>query len=273
MRKGATHADWAISLGLFLVYILSMFMILQPGIQPIFKDEQVMAIAEQGIKDSSEFVIARTPIVFTTIPANFDFAPTKLYTMEINGNIPVQQTGNKAAIFTGNTYNQNGRVSSTKVEFVNRTVQGINRFWIYEILSPRTEAAYTYLNDYEGPSAPVISAEKGNFTYSFGSREIITGVDMEALTRSDINLGLNCNTQPATEYPRLKELLNFPAAKEISIHYALTSTPRYALTDMVSVCSQATPYEQANVFTHEWNTNTLNKEGKKSPIRMIVKIW
>ena len=51
-KKGSTHVDWAISMGIFLTYILTMFILIQPGIEPIQKNDQLIEGANAKIENA-----------------------------------------------------------------------------------------------------------------------------------------------------------------------------------------------------------------------------
>ncbi|MFH0798406.1 MAG: hypothetical protein V1906_03275, partial [Candidatus Woesearchaeota archaeon] len=64
-KRGASHADWAVSMGIFIVYILSMFIMVQPGAQKVFREDNLIKIVEEGIMGASEYAIEKTPIYVT----------------------------------------------------------------------------------------------------------------------------------------------------------------------------------------------------------------
>lgn len=274
MKKGATHADWAISLGLFLVYILTMFMILQPGVQPVYVEEQLLDVVKVGLDEKASFVLAKTPLIIDTSKGVFEGEGD--YTIEVTGTLPFENGGNKAAVFTEDgEYIDESLIDkeSGKLSFVGHIVPGVNRFWVYEIRYPEDgQEAYTYDNSFPVPALePKITDDKGNFTYTFGSPEVLRGFDMASLDENVFNHGILCENEE--HYTTLKARFNFPENKEFTIYYVGKSTPRYAEEDVMDICDIAEPFEQASVFTQEWATNSLDKEGKMQPMRINIKVW
>ncbi len=273
MKKGATHADWAISLGIFLVYILSMFMILQPGSQPIYKDEQMMGIVKSGLIADTRFVLTKTPMVIIPVPANFSGAAG--YTVEITGTFPLEKGGTKAALFSeAGEYMPNAKIdleaNPKKITFNALMPAETKKFWIYEITTPDTLGdAYEYDNSFSQTN-DIISSAKANFTFMFGSPEVMEGIDI-AKFALPFPEGVQCTLE--TYKQPLKNQWSYPLNKDFAVYYVMESSPQYAETDKIDVCSPVKPYDLAQVFVDEWAANKLDKEGKTSPLRINARIW
>ncbi|MFH0936058.1 MAG: hypothetical protein V1815_00065 [Candidatus Woesearchaeota archaeon] len=85
MKKGALHVDWVFSMGLFIVYLIILFLLIKPGIKPIHKAENLAYIVENNFKDTNDFsegaywVVKRTPLLIyncTTIGLKQDEYPS-----------------------------------------------------------------------------------------------------------------------------------------------------------------------------------------------------
>ena len=61
-KKAVSHVDWAISMGIFLVYVLSMFVMIQPGMQPFYKENTMIGIAEEQLQLDIYYNITRIPL-------------------------------------------------------------------------------------------------------------------------------------------------------------------------------------------------------------------
>lgn len=59
MKKGASHVDWAISMGIFLVFLLLTIIFLRPGTEPIYKGDTLLGIVEKGLKDDTYYTIEK----------------------------------------------------------------------------------------------------------------------------------------------------------------------------------------------------------------------
>lgn len=273
-KKGATHADWAISLGLFLIYILTMFMILQPGIQPIYKETELLDNLQNEITTQTEFIITKTPLIIDT--AQLESAGT--YYIKISSELPLEKDENKAAIFdNAGNYNDNNNIdlATGLLEFEAPLALGSNKYWAYEIIKPeKIGSDYQYDNFFSSDAAEV-SNIKNNFTFSFGAPEIVKGLDWNQLNSEVLNEeGFSCTGEDANDdYSVLKNILGHPSNKEFIIQAVESSNPRYSLEDLQDICHIEDPFEQASVFTREWLTYKVNKEGMSDAVRVHVVIW
>lgn len=266
-KRGASHADWAISLGIFLVYILSMLIIIQPGAQPIYKEERLLKIAKDNYKADTEYIFYKTPIIIDT--AGMDFAGEGTYAVRLDGDLPFSGDGNEFAVAT--------MVGGALVPVGNfEIVLGAGgRILFNGLVSPGKNTFYVISNaravgdaDTYGrlpASGTEISEAKGNFTLIFGSTEVLAGVDEAQLTSGTIR----CSS--AEQYTALKGAWDYPSGKDFVTFYAEGSSPRYPA--LIDVCNQAEPFEQASVFVEEWAANKLDKLGNAEPVRMVVRVW
>jgi hypothetical protein len=59
-KRGASHTDWAISMAIFIVYILLMIIFLKPGVAAIYKPEGLMQLVETNFFDETNWVVRET---------------------------------------------------------------------------------------------------------------------------------------------------------------------------------------------------------------------
>ncbi|MBU2638801.1 MAG: hypothetical protein KJ955_07545 [Nanoarchaeota archaeon] len=270
-KSGASHADWAISLGIFLVYILSMLMIIQPGAQPIYKEDRLLKIAKDNYKNSTSYSFYKTPLIIDT--ADLDFAGADTYTVRVEGDLPFAGDGNDFAVAIGVDGNlvplDNFEIvladGADRIVFISSVAVGKNTFYV--ISNARAVGVPDGYPDRGTvlPTDSYISDARLNFTLVFGSTEVLTGVDEAQLTAGSVVCAI------PGHYAALKEAWAYPASKDFVTFYAGGSSPRY--TALNEVCNQSQPYEQASVFVEEWATRLVNKTGVTEPIRMVVRVW
>jgi len=65
MKKGASHVDWAISMSIFLVYVLLMFIFLKPGSQPTYNENTLLNTVYSGLKDDTTYTVQRGYLMIT----------------------------------------------------------------------------------------------------------------------------------------------------------------------------------------------------------------
>ncbi len=56
-KKGGIHVDWAISMGLFLVYVVLLFILLRPGAYALHKPESLFTIIEHNFPNNTMIII------------------------------------------------------------------------------------------------------------------------------------------------------------------------------------------------------------------------
>lgn len=63
MNKKASHVDWAISMGIFLVYLIGLFILLRPGVTPVHKPESLLSILKEKFNEEVVWEVREIPII------------------------------------------------------------------------------------------------------------------------------------------------------------------------------------------------------------------
>ena len=289
-KRGASHADWAISLGIFLLYILSMLMIIQPGVEPFYREDQLLKIATDNFKENTAYSFYKTPLIIDT--TGMDFAGEGDYNVILEEDFPFSgENVNNYALTDAfgekleDEYHITGGAHISQISFKVHIIDGINKFYIIsnklpdgtsvEYGAPATSPSGTEISDSD------IAPHTPNFTLTIGSTEALYGVS-ESLLNMNVNEGgANCmlpEGEIEDNYITLKGIWNYPRSKDLSIYYVDGSSPQYEITDLHDVCIASEPYAQANVFVEEWATRIIDPVGgyaggPPKPIRMGVKVW
>lgn len=299
-KRGSTHADWVVSLGIFLVYTLSLFLLIQPGVEPIFKNENLIKIVENSFVDNTRLVIEKTPIIFTPT-TQMEIDPDELYSAEIYLNIPIvaavgfDETDFSIRDSANNPLNFEMDISGNTITLirVQAVFSATDTTTLYLLYSPR--ASGQLIGVYGTPTVPtgIIISENGrtiagefplqsrfNFTRVFGSTEVLFGINSNIISLSPM---ANLPPLPPTvdfrdcaninAYSALKGQWNYPSNKDFQIFMIPTTNPKYTTGEMINVCNLVQPYEQANVFVQDRIDNTLDLDGNKEPLRISIRIW
>jgi len=80
MKKGASHVDWAISMSIFLIYVLLMFIFLKPGSQPLYNEDTLLETVYTGLKDDTAFTVQRAYLMITP---KIEINPSTVYSIRI----------------------------------------------------------------------------------------------------------------------------------------------------------------------------------------------
>lgn len=283
-KRGTSHADWAISLGIFLLYILSMLMLIQPGVQPFYKEGELLNIVTENYRLSTSFVFYKTPLVIDT--TGLEFTPgSPDYLVTINTVFPFSGSPNDYAVTDADLVPLDNFYIAFEWDTVRFNAPIIpdvpNKFYI---ISNKPADGISLPYDDRGTldlGQPEIFKDT-NFALTIGSTEVLQGVSAELLARDVDAGGINCQAgtpeEQAAKSDALKASWGFPRSKDFMIFYANTASAMYNPEDapagsIIPVCRQELPYEQASVVVEEWATRIVDELGNTAPIRMVARVW
>lgn len=66
MKKGLSYVDWSISVGLFIVYLLVLFILLAPAFQSSYSSDYLNKILKNGLDENIELELKRFPVYVKT---------------------------------------------------------------------------------------------------------------------------------------------------------------------------------------------------------------
>jgi len=246
MKRGLTHIDWAISIGLFILYLVIIFILFKPGITEEYTPDFLSSIIKQGIETNSSITLERTPIFIEahTIASDGD------YELEIE-NINFWIDGNSTIV------NQSLAIKpfdydsfGNKLYFEGHLIQGEKtKFWVLTSDS---------INHIPNPSLAT-PVDTDNISYAFGVKEKISGIYKEKF-ENEIN---------NTDYNSLKTQWNYPQRKEfeIFIYEGLDLTnPIYTISEKSAINN-----EKVNVL--QWSDWFINNDSSRSIITIMVRTW
>lgn len=281
MKKGATHADWAVSLGIFLIYTLSLFLLIQPGVEPIFRNENLASIVDDFFFKTVSIEVRKIPLVMTPI----DISSEGTYNAVITDNIPFEGAGLFTTDFYVRDSTGNNIPFAISLNLERTSIQEIRLQTFFSTSGPTIVYLYYSKNAYGNvpiePFGPLLETiddtpnPTANFTRIFGSEEKTSGIrnDLLILNAEQMPMGANslCNTPE--EYAALKQDWNYPLNKDFQIFLIQTASPQYTSDDMFPLCNQTQPYAQTNVFVQESVDYIMDEFGNKNPIRISMRVW
>ncbi len=272
-KKGESHVDWAVSMGIFLVYVMSMFMLIQPGIQPFYSETNLVGIIENQLDLNLNYEIAKTPIYIdiTSVPPEEGLKPEQYVEIDMGGSISksdiklVYQAKDVTETESKFLVTSVPKAATSNIKFANPTGSPLQKadnpsiFIVYY-----SKGRYNY-----GPNADLNPGEPFSARIiTHGTTEYLRGIDEQALTEFE---SLNCDS-PA-KYQELKEKWAFPPEKEFSLYYVEAEQIPYDMKDAKYLCNQVQPYDQSNVYAKEWSEWILNPDGTIKPVIYNIRIW
>ncbi|MBI4154120.1 hypothetical protein HY501_02190 [Candidatus Woesearchaeota archaeon] len=274
-KEGASHADWAISLGIFLVYTLVLFLVVQPGTEPVFKEENLLQIVRVHFENATNYRLERTLLIInvstspTDTPAGV-FRLTAPFTGEFEEDFLINRRDLGDAPAGEREFDMVFNPTSVTIDLGD------------PLLSPASATPAQNYSEYEVYHAAVsfpTPADPGageiilpDEMYTFGPTEVLDGINKNVISNTNpIIVNFPCADQ--AEYDALKAAWGYPASKEFSIYVVAGSSPVYDIAENVSVCAVARPYDQASVFVDEYASWVLDEYGNRFPVRVNIKVW
>lgn len=258
MKKGVSHVDWVISMGIFIVYIMALFIFLRPGISVEHKPQALLDLIEQRVKDEIVVVVKETPL----------YVSKCLYEAP-----PINKKG----------------------EIIVRDLKG--KWMFVKIFEGVLDVSSRYISgdDFKAVCAegsdtePELSDVLFSLNYIVkekpGENEVITpslflefAGDASAELRASENkyyvydnwLDVNDWVEDG-DYGKLKEKFGFPKTEDFAIYF-LKDGEKLGDTEMV-VGSDKKP-EQGNVYIIEWKDNYItNNYGSIGEIVVHIEVW
>lgn len=277
-KKGDGHVDWIISIGIFLIFLLSIFVIIKPGVEPNYDYNTLLDNIEEHVKgdfkieslfDISKFdfegfywTLYKTPLFFQ------EFTPGGQRSECITIDFPYDIAEDKINVYkiksTDNSLIALSRKLSSNNLYIKEEEGGswdkINGYLIY----------FSNNKVYNGKGIPLsenidtsqitcIESTNGvNFNYNLGISENVRGVSEDVL--------IFLRSKDKNYYDKLKEIYGYPQSKEFSI----TITKE---TDESFTYEPIKPDVKSNVYVREWGDYILNYDGTRTRVKVSVKVW
>ncbi|MBI2667448.1 hypothetical protein HYX17_01615 [Candidatus Woesearchaeota archaeon] len=253
--KGTSQVDWAISIGIFLIYTIGLIIFLRPGLQPVMENNILISIIQDNLKDDVYATIEKTALFINTSDYTKESPPQSgLYKIEINDQLPFEGNKNEFAILDKDKNILNFDITQDKkLKFDGFVEQGkLNLFWIL----------YFKGNNYKNknPVELIDIDNQFNFSYSLGVKEDIQGIDFNKLK----------NLNPDVKF--LKDDWNFPESKDFSIILANTTKKQYAQNDIIFSYNMKESLDQTDVFVKEWKDWIIGDKGELYGITLNVRV-
>jgi len=234
-EKGSTHVDWAISLGIFLVYVLSMFILIQPGIEPIQRNDQLISIVEDNLIEEITAELTKTPVKIEGISG-----PARI---TITDSVPFDGSAYHAAVVDGNVYY--AAASENYLEYDTPDAEQT----VYIVESGKFQLA--------GEQAGFES--KAPTSYVIGTAEKLKGTSLQLVD----SLKQRCSDN----YEQVKSDWKFPPNKMFSVRMKTGEGYEY-------ICHKEEPYGGANVFAKEIKIPVIGEDARiKDNLIFNIRVW
>lgn len=246
-KKGLSHADWVISMGIFIVAIISLFIFLRPGAQPVYQSDTLLSIVERGLKEDVVWSVKEVPLFIWNCESYItDEDEIKSATIEINDLSDSR--------WDGWVYDSAGNYVG-----IGLTIKCNDAFSVDNLNTARSYLVRLHSND-EQPEEPVLELELEpsagvNPKAKLGASESIEGINENWLKK------LKSSYESEDEYKNLKTKWVYPESRDFVIY----KNNNFFLGKE--------PSNQVSVFVKEWKTWILDESGSKEEILISMRVY
>lgn len=258
-KKGASHADWAISLGIFLVYVLGLFIMIQPGVTPVFRNDNLMNIVRTSFMDN-QVIMTKTPIYISDVVPLGDGCTSYKYDIELDlkeGDYELIDSDRESIDF---------EETKKGIRFEDTSKENAIFYLLYSDADIFKEGHVTILRREDLFDGRLVLSSKTcdvTFEYSIGSEVSTKGFSKSVLA------SLSCANKDS--YENLKDKWNFPPNKDFM--FMIYDGAGYMYGEPTYECSVADVYEQADVFVDEFVIYVFENDGTLKPMRVNMRVW
>ncbi len=273
-KKGATHVDWIISISMFIIFVLFLFILIQPSFTPVYDLSELANSVDSYLKKAGEWNLDKTAIFLG------DSSGQPQGVIYIKDQWPFDydvSTPDKFAIFDKNLNEINSRINingnlltADEVWFLGTPG---NFYWLYYSFDASFSHTTFANNDYQYVYDDLIN---NNIDYELGATESLIGFNIDKLN----DLAIICQN----DYETAKDMFGLPETKEFAIYYVYDQANAIYDFEMTEgICNwdydinnpytNVAPYEQANIYVKEYLYWILEANGDTTPILINIRVW
>ena len=260
MKKGVSYIDIAISAGIFILYLLFVFVTLRPGIKEDVKGDYLIQIVENGFYQTAFINISKYPLF---VDIENLWGPNLDGVIELSG-FPFSWTENKTKILGKNNElkifnitfdSQINKSNLTILDNSNNLKTGQNLFGLFH------SENFNFTPDFSSPGSGITPRIRNpthlNFTVGVAERSFGIG-NQTIFNLKDIT------------YDQTKSNINFPEEKEFFITiYDATNTDKA----LFGYGSSAQPDLEKFIFVLQWSDILIKDDGNSIPVIVNVRAW
>lgn len=260
-KRGAIHVDWAISMGIFLIYVIFLFTLIKPGYYEEFKPENLFTIVEGNFIKNTVTSVKEIQFVIESCGGNGNFKLedsngrykfSELFRDGVlinkdDGSVttPGISIGNQINIICGEPnypiINKDSWVVFTATSYPNVHLDFAN-----------INSVPKYLTTCNHPSGKV-----ENCKASLGAITEFKGLDESYV-----------NELKTKSYSNLLNEWGFPTNKKFNI-----TVTNLRDQNIMEISDGETPLEGINIFVKEFNNIYLNKYNERENVKVRMVVW
>jgi hypothetical protein len=252
MKRGLLHIDWVISFGIFVVFLLLMFIWFGPALTQDYDNAYLKSLAEQGFKEAAFSEVDEYPVFLEVAPSfpngnGLGFGvklPNHLTSEPIRKFSVVNGTRYRATLISAK------KISGDKLYFGRDAITDVNNYSIRIIYSEAFNVSSVNVAN------PVGHENKYNAT--LGVKNGIKGFSEEKF-----------NNLSSLSYSEFKNALKYPLSKDISVH--IYEKPN--LQTLLYNYTKIEPTSKDNVYVVKWTDYIVDEFGSYEPVIILIRTW
>ncbi|MBS3172667.1 hypothetical protein J4438_03785 [Candidatus Woesearchaeota archaeon] len=251
MKKGFVHIDWVISFGIFIIFLLLLFIWFGPALTENYDNEYLKTIAQQGFEDQTFVKVIEYPVYVEIL--NTD--PAQVFSIELP---------NDAGITDVNKLNI---LRSDSVQILKKEIDGTTLSFEDDTSSYTSGSVYKYTLYYSDgliinpTQASLDPPQSGNYHITLGIKK-----EYFAFSESKFNILKNL------EYNTFKERLNYPSNKGISV-FIYDGGSYEDIGDLKYEYNVAQPLENQDVYIIGTFNRIIKPEGDLGYVTTSIHVW
>ena len=248
MNKKGGHVDWVISMGIFIIYIFALFILIRPGVKPVYRPTDLLNNLQQNFEEDVIWTVKTVPLFVRICRPGAESA-------SVDVNIPDSDWRISRAILNNNPGNAVNFPLNCEGEGYSNDIVTIfiSQSGLYDPQDYLNLEEECFFNELTG----------GACEAELGVVEDIKGLNQNSLdgltsdiTQSDVDI-----------YKNLKASWGVPEEKDFSI-----SIDREVNGQIENIIG-AKPGEQANVFVRRFESQIVTSIGETTPTAVYLRIW
>lgn len=238
-KKGVDVIDWSMSMGVFLIAVIALFIFLKPGAQPVHDEDTLISLVEKNILSRAQWYVHETPLFVK----NFQ----DLWGSNQQAMIEVKATGD--ARFTAVIPETDGRYaiidrSPTRVKLDCDTSCDNTNFTLISATKKKQE---TIAFDLHCTPSTIPTA--------------CTALLGASITKQGLHAAELQQLQ-SENYNAVKTAWAYPQQKEFALY-----------RDGAKIIGGEEPTQGGNIVVKELKTVTLSPTGSMTPTTISIRVW
>lgn len=258
MKRGASHVDWVISMGIFLVYVVALFVFLRPGVTVEHKPLAMLDLLENNIKNEVYVNLKETPVHVESCWYKKDPVTG---TPQGDSTLTIRDD-NSAWDFvkvepSGYRWSTGGSSAELKCGVDNQIESPGIDFYLSYLPKIKTGKPSLSLECDGTCEAELRATENSDFVYELW----LDNVKQYWLDEPGLDDSL--------VYDKIKEKFGFPEVKDFIIKVKKDTSNEYVL-----IGSSEPKPEQANIYIIEWKDSYIDSAGNVAgEIIVHIEVW